>query len=172
MVSHLVSSSQHALRQSASDCAWGSLKYLPACNPPFGDTLTCNQSFVSMVSKSVQTFTAFPGRKGKIIVLYILFKICSTTNYKTAELNESMVSFVSRCYMRVVSGRERLVVCLSEYLPLRSVYSLVIIVEGFVSRRDHELPWLFFKIMSFRATCCTRGKRHNNHEINLYVYPP
>ena len=35
-----------------------------------------------------------------------------------------MVSFVSRRYMRVVNGS--LVVCLSEYLPLRSVYILVI----------------------------------------------
>ena len=33
-------------------------------------------------------------------------------------LNESMVSFVSIRYMRVVNGS--LVVCLSEYLPLRS----------------------------------------------------
>ena len=38
--------------------------------------------------------------------------------------NESMVSFVSRRYMRVVNGS--LVFCLSEYLPLRSVYILVI----------------------------------------------
>ena len=37
---------------------------------------------------------------------------------------ESMVSFVSRRYMRVVNGI--LVVCLSEYLPLCSVYILVI----------------------------------------------
>ena len=41
-------------------------------------------------------------------------------------LNESMVSFVSRRYMRVINGS--LVVCLSDYLPLRShsVYILVI----------------------------------------------
>ena len=38
--------------------------------------------------------------------------------------NESMVSFVSRRYMRVVNGI--LVVCLSGYLPLHSVYILVI----------------------------------------------
>ena len=36
-------------------------------------------------------------------------------------------------------------VCLSEYLPLHTVYILVVKVEteGFVSRRDHESP--FFK---------------------------
>ena len=34
---------------------------------------------------------------------------------------ESMVSFVSRRYKRVVN--ESLMVCLSEYLPLRGVYS-------------------------------------------------
>ena len=34
--------------------------------------------------------------------------------------NESMVSFVSRRYMRAVNGS--LVVCLSEYLPLGSLY--------------------------------------------------
>ena len=31
-------------------------------------------------------------------------------------MNESMVSLVSRRYMRVVSGKERLMVCLSEFL--------------------------------------------------------
>ena len=41
-----------------------------------------------------------------------------------ANKNESMVSFVSRRYMRVVNGS--LVVCLSEYLTLCSVYILVI----------------------------------------------
>ena len=46
---------------------------------------------------------------------------------KQANWNESMVSFVSRRYMRVVNGI--LVVCLSEYLPLRSVYILVIKVD-------------------------------------------
>ena len=35
-------------------------------------------------------------------------------------------------YMRVVNVAERLVVCLSEYLPLRSVCILVIKVQGFV----------------------------------------
>ena len=40
--------------------------------------------------------------------------------------------------MRVVNGR--LVVCLSEYLPLPRVYILVIKVHGFVSRRDHKSP--------------------------------
>ena len=41
-------------------------------------------------------------------------------------INESIVSFVSRRYMRVINGS--LVVCLSEYLPLHSVYILVITV--------------------------------------------
>ena len=39
---------------------------------------------------------------------------------------ESTVSLVSRGYMRVVKVAERLVVCLSEYLPLRSVCILVV----------------------------------------------
>ena len=43
-----------------------------------------------------------------------------------SNMNESIVSFVSRRYMRVVNGS--LVVCLSEYLPLHSVYILVITV--------------------------------------------
>ena len=47
--------------------------------------------------------------------------------------NESTVSFVLRRYMRVVSGS--LVVCLSEYFPLRSVCILVIKIHGFVSGR-------------------------------------
>ena len=38
-------------------------------------------------------------------------------------LNESMVSLVSRRYMRGENGTESLVVCLSEYLPFRAVYS-------------------------------------------------
>ena len=37
---------------------------------------------------------------------------------------ESMVSLVSRRYMRGENGTESLVVCLSEYLPLHSVYSM------------------------------------------------
>ena len=36
------------------------------------------------------------------------------------------------------NGIECSVVCLSEYLPLRSVYILVIKVEGFVSQTDYE----------------------------------
>ena len=81
-----------------------------------------------------------------------------------------MVSPVARRYTRVVNGS--LVVCLSEYLPLHSVYILAIKVQGFVSRRDHELPCLIFKIMSFRPTCCLQGNRRSNHEIHQYVYPP
>ena len=47
--------------------------------------------------------------------------------------------------MRGENGTESLVVCLSEYLPLRSVYILVIKVEGFVLRRYHESPFFLFK---------------------------
>ena len=36
--------------------------------------------------------------------------------------NESIVSPVARRYTRVVNGRERLVVCLSEYVPLRILH--------------------------------------------------
>ena len=39
-------------------------------------------------------------------------------------LNKSMVSSVSKRYMRVVIGTARLVVCLSEYLCLHSVYCI------------------------------------------------
>ena len=88
------------------------------------------------------------------------------------EKNEAIVSLVSRHYMRVYEA-ERLVVCLSEYLPLRSVYLIssmyIIAVQGFVSRRDHETP-LFFQ-MSFRPTCFLQSKRHSNYEVNQYVYP-
>ena len=38
------------------------------------------------------------------------------------EKNESIVSPVARRYTRVVNGRERLVVCLSEYVPLRILH--------------------------------------------------
>ena len=49
-------------------------------------------------------------------------------------------SCILKGYMRGESGTERFLVCLSEYLPLRSVYILLITVKGFVSGRDHELP--------------------------------
>ena len=38
--------------------------------------------------------------------------------------NESVVSAVSKRYMRAGIGNERLVVCLSEYLPLCIVYRI------------------------------------------------
>ena len=82
-----------------------------------------------------------------------------------------MLSFVSKRYTRGESGTESLVVCLSEYLPLRTVYIIVIKVEGFVLRRDYVSRFFCFQ-MSFRPTCCPRGKRHSKHEINRYAYPP
>ena len=50
---------------------------------------------------------------------------------------ESMVSPVARRYTRIVNGRECLVVCLSEYLPLRSVYriSCMSMIAIYFSRR-------------------------------------
>ena len=39
-------------------------------------------------------------------------------------MNESGVSPVSKRYMRAGIGNDRLVVCLSEYLPLRIVYRI------------------------------------------------
>ena len=59
--------------------------------------------------------------------------------------NESDVSPVSKRYMRAGIGNDRLVVCLSEYLPLRIVYrifSMSTIGKCFVSRsmRVSELP--------------------------------
>ena len=50
---------------------------------------------------------------------------------------ESGVSPVSKRYMRAGIGNDRLVVCLSEYLPLRIVYrisSMSTIGKWFVSR--------------------------------------
>ena len=38
--------------------------------------------------------------------------------------NEFIVSLIARRYTRVVNGRERLVLCLSDYLPLRIVYRI------------------------------------------------
>ena len=48
--------------------------------------------------------------------------------------------------------------------------------------RKREFSGLFVQIsaylcdnwfkMSFRPTCCPRGKRRSNHEINRYVYRP
>ena len=61
-----------------------------------------------------------------------------------------MVCPCSRAYMRGENGKESLMVCLSEYQILRTVYILVIKV---VSQRDHGSPCLIFKIMSFRPTC-------------------
>ena len=43
--------------------------------------------------------------------------------------DESVVCTCSGAYMRVEIGNENLVVCLSEYLPLRNVYIHVIKVE-------------------------------------------
>ena len=64
----------------------------------------CNQSFhcdVFSVSWCIGTITPIPKGGNK------------------ENIHESIVSFVSRRYMRVVNGS--LVVCLSEYLPLHSV---------------------------------------------------
>ena len=60
--------------------------------------------------------------------------------------NESMVSFVSRRYMRGENGKDSLMVCLSKYQILRSVYILVIKV-CFVLRPRTAMV---FKIMSYR----------------------
>ena len=68
--------------------------------------------------------------------------------------------------MRGENGKESLMVCLYEYQILRTVYILVIKV----SRRDHGSPCLIFKIMLVRPTCCPRGKRCSNHEINRFVF--
>ena len=60
--------------------------------------------------------------------------------------NESVVSPVARRYTRVVNGRERLVVCLSEYLPLHTVYILVIKVEpGVCFAKRSPIAFFFIK---------------------------
>ena len=46
------------------------------------------------------------------------------THTYTQRKDESIVSPVARRYTRVINGRERLVVCLSENLPLRIVYRI------------------------------------------------
>ena len=60
-------------------------------------------------------------------------------------------------------------VCLSEYLPLRSVYILVIKVEGFVSQRDHESPSFFFKC-HLGPPVDPQCNQLSKHEINCYIY--
>ena len=72
--------------------------------------------------------------------------------------NESMVSFASRRYMRVVNGS--LVVCLSEYLPCDKT----LFCEETTIRHS-----CFLKIM-FRPTRCPAGKQYSNHEINCLAY--
>ena len=52
---------------------------------------------------------------------YIVPACKTTVLYKE---NKSVVSPVSKRYMRAGIGNERLVVCLSEYLPLRIVYRI------------------------------------------------
>ena len=84
-----------------------------------------------------------------------------------ARKNESGVSPVSKRYMRAGIGNERLLVCLSEYLPLRIVYrissmSMIAVLfslrsSGFVSRRDHESPFSFQ--MSFRPNLFSAAAR-------------
>ena len=51
-----------------------------------------------------------------------IFSSESTQHYML--MNESVVSPVSKRYMRAGIGNDRLVVCLSEYLPLRIVYHI------------------------------------------------
>ena len=66
-------------------------------------------------------------------------------------------------------------VCLSEYLPLRSVYILGIKVQGFVLRRDQESPCLIFKIMLLRPTCEAVVLKVSSvvtmKSINMYIVP-
>ena len=69
--------------------------------------------------------------------------------------------------MRGENGKESLMVCLSEYQILRTVYILVI--KGCFAKRP-RIAMFDFKIMSFRPTYCPRGKRRSNHEINGYVF--
>ena len=64
--------------------------------------------------------------------------------------------------MRVVNGS--LVVCLSEYLPLRSVYILVIKLS--FAERPRSTRVVFQKML-FGPTCCPTC---SNHEINCLAY--
>ena len=67
-----------------------------------------------------------------------------------------MVSPVSKRYMRAGIGNDRLVVCLSEYLPLRIVYrisSMSTIEKWFVSR-------IYERILR-NPTCLRNGLRVN-----------
>ena len=80
-----------------------------------------------------------------------------------------MVSFVPKRYTRGESGTESLVVCLSEYLPLRTVYILGIKVEGFISRRDHESPFVSSRYcLGLRVVCEVSGVG-SMKSIDMYI---
>ena len=63
-----------------------------------------------------------------IIMLACLVRFTWNLWFAFYVINESMVSLVSRRYMRGVNGTESLLVCLSEYVTLHSVYTLLIAV--------------------------------------------
>ena len=93
-------------------------------------------------------------------------------------INESMVCTCSIAYMRAGIGIDCLVVCLSEYLPLRIVYrissmSMTMIAVYFrgLFREEITNRHFLFKCR-LGLTCCPQGKRRSNHEINRYVYRP
>ena len=67
---------------------------------------------------------AVPQSIGGTSILSVLFKLLAPNTGGVLYLsgNESMVSFVSRRYMRGENGS--LVVCLSQYLHLRNLYSV------------------------------------------------
>ena len=66
--------------------------------------------------------------------------------------------------MRGQNGTDSLMVCLSEYQILRSVYILVIKV-CFAKRPRTAM-------VVFQNTCCPQCERPTNNEIDQNVYPP
>ena len=81
------------------------------------------------------------GQVGENMLPISFLVIRSNIHIESCSLNESIVSFVSRCYMRVVNGS--LVVCLSDYQSI-CIYSMIAVY------------WLVPRIC----------RRNNKHEIN------
>ena len=87
----------------------------------------------------------------------IVWKNCYAEHEASGKTYESMVSFVSRRYMRVVNGS--LVVCLSEYLPLRSQSYL---------RQIDSLKY-YETVVQFKDIILEIGA--HNHHLHQGVYP-
>ena len=64
-------------------------------------------------------------------------------------------------------------VCLNFYIKVVYISSMITLDKECCFKSSDEITTRHFCFqMSFRPTCCPRDKRHSNHEINRYVYPP